>query len=402
MPESTNEHSGHAASQARYETVRRVTLIGSVVDLSLGMGKFIVGVAVNSQALVADGLHSLSDLATDLMVIWAARHASREPDASHPYGHQRIETMASLVLGLVLVMVAGGIAYDAIINLVRGDATPTPGAWSLAMAVLSVVSKEAIYHYTARAARRLNSDLLMSNAWHSRTDALSSLVVIAGLVGVIFGFQSFDALAAIVVAGMITWIGWKITRNGAMELVDTALDPKLTHEIRNEAMKVEGVKDMHDLRTRRMGSDIVLDGHILLTEPTASVSEGHRIGEAVQKRLKKAFPNMHDITIHVDAEDDQAHQRSAHLPMRSDLLVQLSDCWADIPQADSVVKTVLHYLNGGIQLEIWLSLRRFDDLAQAREVERQLRAAAGTIQDIQSIDILYADSQGDEPGRREP
>lgn len=402
MPASSHAQSESITRGERYATVRRVTLIGAVVDLALGIGKIFVGAAVHSQALIADGLHSMSDLGTDLMVIWAARHASRAPDASHPYGHQRIETLASVVLGLVLVMVAGGIAYDAIVKLIRGDAAPTPGAWSLAIAAASIVSKEAIYQYTARAARRLNSDLLLSNAWHSRTDALSSLVVIVGLVGAMLGFGWLDAVAAIVVAGMITWIGWTIMRNGARELVDTAVDADQTRAIRAVAVGVEGVHGVHDLRTRRMGSDIVLDGHILLSEPTVSVSEGHRIGEAVRKRLKKAFPNMNDITIHVDAEDDHAHQRSAHLPLREDLLEQLAQCWRDVPRAGPVVKTVLHYLDGGVQVETWLSLSGFEDIDQAQEAARRLRKAAGKIRHIHSIDILFVDRPADKACRREP
>jgi cation diffusion facilitator family transporter len=389
MTASRTPQTQTTASEERYATVRRVTLVGAAVDFALGVGKIFVGAAVHSQALIADGLHSLSDLVTDVMVIWAARHASRAPDASHPYGHQRIETMAAVVLGLVLVLVAGGIAYDALAKLVRGDAGATPGAWSLAIAAASIVSKEAIYQYTARAARRLDSDLLMSNAWHSRTDALSSLVVIAGLVGAMLGYPAFDAVAAILVAGMITWIGWTITRNGARELVDTAVDADQTRQIQGVAIGVEGVGGVHDLRTRRMGSDIVLDGHILLAEPTVSVSEGHRIGESVRRHLKKSFPNMHDITIHVDAEDDQAHQRSAHLPLRAELLDRLKRYWEDVPGADSMVKTVFHYLDGGVQVEAWLPLSGFEDIGQAQQAAQRLRESVASDPDIQHIDILF-------------
>ena len=154
--------------------------MGSVVDLALGVAKIIVGKLAYSQALVADGVHSLSDLVTDFMVIWAAKHASRGPDAEHPYGHQRIETLASIVLGILLCVVAVGIAYDAIMTLVKGGKLPIPGVIALAIAAISVVSKEAIYHYTMRAARQLQSELLRSNAWHSRSDAFSSVVVIVG------------------------------------------------------------------------------------------------------------------------------------------------------------------------------------------------------------------------------
>lgn len=389
MPSAAQDHSEERRRRERYLVVRRVTVIGSVIDFALGAGKIVVGAAVHSQALIADGLHSLSDLVTDIGVIWAAKHVSEPPDAEHPYGHQRIETMASVALGVVLVLVAGGIAYDALIKLWRSEVSSAPGPWSLAIVVASVISKEALYHYTARAARRLNSEMLLSNAWHHRTDAFSSLVVIAGLVGTMYGYGSLDAVAAIIVAGMITWVGWTIMRSGARELVDTAVDAEQTRAIKEEAIAVEGVADIHDLRTRRMGGSIVLDGHVLLSDPTVSVSEGHRIGEAVRKRLKKRFKDLTDITIHVDAEDDRFDFSSARLPLRAKLLERLAEYWKDIPAAAAVEGTVIHYLEGRVQVETRLSLNRFEDIRQAQQAARQLTEAAAQDPDIERIDISF-------------
>jgi len=218
---------------------------------------------------------------------------------------------------------------------------------------------------------------------------MSSLVVIAGLAGTMYGYKSFDAVAAIVVAAMITWIGWTIMRNGARELIDTAVDADQALEFRDAAVDVEGVNDIHDLRTRRMGSDIVMDGHVLLTEPTVSVSEGHRIAEAVRNQLKTRFPNINDITIHIDAEDDQSHQRSADLPLRAELLARLTDYWKDIPAAGSIQRTVLHYLNGRVRIEAWLPLAQFEDILQARQVAQQLRQSVASDPQIQSIEVLF-------------
>ena len=389
MSLAARDHSENQERRERYLVVRRVTVIGSVIDLLLAAGKIVIGAGVHSQALIADGLHSLSDLVTDIGVIWAAKHVSEPPDAEHPYGHQRIETLASVVLGVVLLLVAGGIAYEALMKLLRDEVVATPGPWSLAIVVASVISKEAIYQYTVRAARQLRSELLLSNAWHHRTDAFSSLVVIAGLVGTMYGYASLDSVAAIIVAGMITWVGWTIMRNGARELIDTAVDEEQTREIREAALGVEGVADIHDLRTRRMGGNIVLDGHVLLSQPTVSVSEGHRIGEAVRKRLKKRFRDLTDITIHVDAEDDRFDPTSARLPLRADLLERLAGYWKDIPAAASVEKTVIHYLEGRIRVEIRLALDRFEDIQQAQTAARQLAEAASSDPDIERIDILF-------------
>ncbi len=373
----------------RYTITRRVTLVGAVVDLLLGVSKIAVGQLAHSQALVADGVHSLSDLMTDFMVIWAAKHASRGPDAGHPYGHQRIETLASIVLGILLCVVALGIAYDAIMTLVKGETLPTPGVTALVIATLSVVSKEVIYHYTMRAARQLQSELLRSNAWHSRSDAFSSVVVIVGLLGTMFGYVFFDAVAAVIVAAMIAWIGGQVIVNGARELVDTAPDPGLVDEIRKVACSIEGVADIHDVRTRRMGSDILLDGHVLLQEPKISVSEGHQIGEAVRNKLKREFSDLSDIVIHVDAEDDKSYQQSAHLPLRGELLKDLQKSFSGVPGAKSIKRTVLHYLDGGVRVELWLTLDEFADMTQAKHTADALRLAGQTDPRVRTMDILF-------------
>lgn len=373
----------------RYAITRRVTVVGGVIDLLLGVVKIVVGQLAHSQALVADGVHSLSDLVTDFMVIWAAKHASRAPDAEHPYGHQRIETLGSIILGILLCAVAVGIAYNAVATLLKGAAPPEPGVAAMAVAILSVLSKEAIYHYTMRAARRLQSDLLRSNAWHSRSDALSSIVVIIGLAGAMLGHGYLDAVAAVVVGVMIAWVGADVIIRGSRELVDTAPNPELVKEIRSAARQVEGVADVHDIRTRRMGSDILLDGHVLLTEPRASVSEGHRIGEAVRKKLKDEFRDINDIIIHVDAEDDEAYQRSAHLPLRNEIIETLKTSYVDIDAAATLKRIVLHYLDGKLRVELWMDLDKYADIEQARRAADELRRATMTDARVNSVDVVF-------------
>ena len=167
---------------ARYRDIRVVTIVGAIVDLLLGVAKVVVGLAAGSQALVADGIHSFSDLATDFLVLFAAKHAHRKADVEHPYGHGRIETVATVVLGISLVLVAIGISYDAARRLLDPELLLHPGLLALVVALVSVVSKEVIYQYTARAARRLRSKMLLANAWHSRSDAISSIVVVIGVI----------------------------------------------------------------------------------------------------------------------------------------------------------------------------------------------------------------------------
>jgi len=249
----------------RYRKVRKVTLVGAVIDLLLGVVKIVVGTASGSQALVADGVHSLSDLATDFLVLFAAKHSHRAADAEHPYGHGRIETVATVVLGAALIIVA-------------------PGALALLVALVSVLSKEAIYQYTARAGRRLRSNMLLANAWHSRSDAISSIVVALGIGGAMLGYPYLDAIAAVAVALMIAKIGWDLLWKSLQELIDTSLEDEQVEAIRKFIIGVHGVQALHMLRTRRSGADALIDVHILV-DPVLSVSEGHQIGEQVRAGL---------------------------------------------------------------------------------------------------------------------
>lgn len=372
----------------RYKETRRITLIGGALDLALGILKIAVGKFSYSQSLVADGVHSLSDLVTDVLVIWAAKQASREPDADHPYGHQRIETVATIVLGLLLLTVAGAIALDAANDLLSRVTIQTPTFWALVVASVSVLSKEIIYHYTMRVATRIRSDLLRSNAWHSRSDALSSIVVIIGVGGSMIGISWLDAAAAVLVALMIVYVAAGMIRQGVRELIDTGVDAEQLAAIREAAKKIEGVTDIHDLRTRRMGSDVYVDGHVLV-DSKISVSEGHRIGDAVFYSLKSRFENITDITIHVDSEDDAAYQRSSHLPLRSEITARLRESWQDIDGADNVERIVLHYIDGRIQIEAWVALNKFESLEQAKDTAAKLRASCAHDGQIENLQVLF-------------
>lgn len=371
----------------RYRATRRVTVIGGILDLVLGVLKLVFGYIASSQALIADGVHSLSDLATDFMVIWAAREASRAPDANHPYGHQRIETLATIVLGLALTAVAIGIAWDAARSALGGEVS-TPGVAALLVAGFSVISKEAIFRYTMHIANQLDSELLRSNAWHSRSDALSSIVVIVGVAGTIMGYAYFDAAAAVIVAAMIVWVGGKMTWRAVQDLIDTGVHPNRVREIEQTVKDVDGVRDAHDLRTRRMGNEVYLDGHVLVN-PKLSVSEGHRIGEAVRHRLRREYPEITDITIHIDAENDESYQRSAHLPLRADVDTLLDEYWSPVPEAALITRRVYHYLDGKLHVEVHLPLESFPDIEQAGDAASRLRQAVAGDPRVARVDVLF-------------
>jgi len=387
-PRAFRSHKDRYTELERYKETRRVTLIGSALDLALGVLKIVVGKFSFSQSLVADGVHSLSDLATDVLVIWAAKEASREPDADHPYGHQRIETVATVALGLLLITVAVAIGWDAANGLIIGQPIRIPTFWALVVAAVSVVSKEAIYRYTMRVADRIGSDLLRSNAWHSRSDAFSSVVVIIGVGGSMIGVYWLDSVAAVIVALMIIHIAAGMIWQSARELIDTGVDAEQLAAISEAARNIEGVTDIHDLRTRRMGSDVLVDGHVLV-DSNISVSEGHRIGDAVYHKLATKFENITDITIHVDPEDDAAYQRSSHLPLRSEITKRLRAYWRGIDGADDIERIVLHYIDGRIQVEAWLPMSGFKSVEQVKATAEMLRASCDADEQIERVDILF-------------
>lgn len=377
-----------AFDHGRYRAARRVTVVGAVVNLLLTAAKIVVGWLAHSQALIADGIHSLSDLASDAVVLLAARHASREADQDHPYGHRRIETLATVVLGAALIAVGLGLAIDAGRRIFAPDLLLRPGAAALAVALVSVASKEWLYRYTLRAAQALRSDLLRANAWHHRTDAISSLVVLAGVGGTMAGFPYLDAVAAIGVAGFIVRIGWELAFHSVRELIDTGLEPERLAAIRRAILAVDGVRSLHMLRTRRMGPDALVDVHIQV-DPRLSVSEGHQIGETVRRRLIEEVEEVADVTVHVDPEDDAQGPLGEGLPLRAEVLERLGRRWAEIPAARRIDEVTLHYLDGKIHVDVLLPLAAVRDHAEARRVASALRAAARELPELGEVRIHF-------------
>ncbi len=370
----------------RYKEIRWVTLVGSAIDLSLGVLKLIFGYLANSQALIADGVHSISDLATDFMVLFAAKHGSRDADETHPYGHGRFETLATVALGIALIVVAAGIAWDAIERLFNPDELLQPGFWALAVAILSVLSKEWIYHYTMHVAKKLKSNMLKANAWHSRSDAISSVIVVIGIIGTMSGLDYLDSVAAVLVGAMVAKIGWDLAWQSVHELVDTALDPERVAIIRNEILGVGGVRELHMLRTRMMGGEALVDVHVIV-DPKLSVSEGHYIGEKVRKRLIEEVEEVTDVMVHVDPEDDEQMKPSLGLPTRSWVRSQLEERWADFPLAKKIDRLVLHYLDGKMELEICLPGEMVVE-DQGKQLE-MMRQEALKLEQIREVSFFY-------------
>lgn len=370
----------------RRRLAERATIVGALVNLLLAGAKIVVGWFGHSQALIVDGIHSLSDLASDAIVVVASRHGSVAADDDHPYGHGRIETLATVILGVILFGVALGIGIDATARLTHPEDLAVPAVIALWVAVLSVLSKEALYWYTILVARRIRSNLLKANAWHHRSDAFSSVVVLIGVAGAMLGVPALDALAAMGVAVMIGKIGWDLIRQGVRELVDTGLDEDRIRAIQDIIEGTPGVRSLHMLRTRRMGPDALADVHIQVA-PRVSVSEGHQISEAVRLGLVSNIEELSDVTVHIDPEDDEDAAPCAGLPSRSDLLPRLQQAWQH-HACPMVEEVVMHYLDGQVHLDVIVDLETVgrDERHKARET---LRDAAREMPQVGEVRVYY-------------
>lgn len=336
----------------RYRAAQRSTWVSVGVNLFLTLAQIVVGTLAHAQSLVADGLHSAADLLADFFVLYANRRGSDPADPEHPYGHGRIETAASLVLGALLVGTGAALLVSAGARLQNVEHLPDVHAVALWVALATLAAKEGLFRYMLRVAERLRSPLLVANAWHARSDAASSLVVAFGIGGSLLGYKFFDLLAATVVGFLIVRMGWKFGYEALQELIDTGLDEVEVTAIRATLDETPGVIDLHELRTRRMAHNALVDAHIRV-DPRISVSEGHRIAEHARARVLREHPDVLDVLVHVDAEDDSdPGRRGADLPGRAELMGALADLLGkDVPQAQ---KPLLHYLGSRVEAEVFL------------------------------------------------
>jgi cation diffusion facilitator family transporter len=295
----------------RFRAGQRITWVSVAVNIVLTVMQVAVGFIANSMALVADAMHTLSDIIADGFVLWANRKGAEAADDEHPYGHGRYETAASLVLGLLLTITGAGILVSAAGRLQDLGSLPPVGVAAIWAALITLVGKEGLFRYMLGIAERLRSPMLIANAWHARADALSSLVVAAGVGGALLGFAFADAVAAIVVGGMIIKAGLGFAWEAMRELIDTGLPAEEVGAIRQTLATTPGVVDLHELRTRRMAHRVFVDVHVQV-DGSITVREGHEIGELARKRVLAAHPEVLDVLIHLDPENDSMIQSEHH------------------------------------------------------------------------------------------
>lgn len=294
---STQKQDAHG-EDARYRAGRTSTLVSIAVNVGLTALQVAAGIFSGSQALVADGVHSLSDLVSDFVVLVAARQSRKQADADHQYGHQRFETAASLALGGLLLAVGIGMLASAAHKIQSFGHTPPVHAAALWVALAALLAKELLFRYMLRVAQRVRSSMLVANAWHARSDAASSLVVALGIAASLGGFTLLDPVAAAVVGLMVMRMGWRFFWSALNDLMDRAVSEEESQAIRATLLATPGVQGLHDLRTRRMGDLTQVDVHLEI-DGALTVAQGHAIAAAARQRVLEAH-NVLDVMTHVD------------------------------------------------------------------------------------------------------
>jgi cation diffusion facilitator family transporter len=291
------EDSQHSPEE-RAAAASRSTWVSVAVNLVLTITQVVVGVLAKSQGLVADGIHSLSDLVADFVVLFASHHAKKDADEDHPYGHQRFETAASLVLGALLLAVGVGMLWSAFRKLEEPERVQQVHVVALWVAGGALVAKELLFRYMLAVAKRVKSSMLVANAWHARSDAASSLVVSIGIVGNLAGYPILDPIAALIVGFMVAKMGWSFGWDAMHDLMDRAVDEQEVGAIRQTLVQTPGVQSVHDIRTRKMGDMIVVDAHIEV-DAGISVEAGHDIAVQARQRVLQRHRVLNLMT-HVD------------------------------------------------------------------------------------------------------
>lgn len=293
----------------REKEIRNITLWGAFVNVVLTVFKILAGVLGRSSAMIADGVHSLSDLLSDVVVLVFTRISSKGQDRDHSFGHGKFETLATLIISILLVAVGANLLSSGvrnIIGVIDGEILERPGYVALVAAVVSIVAKEIIYHATVRTGRKTGSTAVIANAWHHRSDAFSSVGSLIGIGGaLVLGdkWTVLDPLASCVISVAIIVVAVKMAMPSLAELLEASLPEEIEDEILATASSVEGVNDVHELKTRRNGMSFIIDAHIAV-DPDISVVEAHDIATNVENALRERYGRETQINIHVEPSAD--------------------------------------------------------------------------------------------------
>ncbi|MDX9696584.1 MAG: cation diffusion facilitator family transporter [Bacteroidales bacterium] len=292
-------------SDSRLKQINKVTIVGFFVNLVLTIAKVIAGIIGKSSAMVADGIHSLSDFATDIIVLVFVKYSSKDLDQDHKYGHGKFETFATMIIAFALLAVGIGIFWSGlnkVIAALNGEIIEQPGIIALFAALLSIISKEALYWYTVNTGKKVNSQAVIANAWHHRSDAFSSIGTALGISGAIFlgeKWRILDPIAGIIVSLFIIKVAWELAKPSIKELLESSLPEETENEISDLIKNVQGVKNFHKLKTRKIGNTYAIEAHVRV-DKDLSVEASHNIASKIEKLLREKFGVQTHIGIHIE------------------------------------------------------------------------------------------------------
>ena len=358
----------------------KVTLIGTASNLILSIIKFAGGIIGHSAAMIADATHSVSDLLTDMIVLIMLKVGQKPKDEDHPYGHGKAETLGTTVVGFIIISVGIGLAYEAW-EMIQSGIARIPEPLAAGTALISIFIKEWLFRYTRSVGEKSNNSLLLANAWHHRSDAISSIAALVGIIGAMLGFPALDPIAATMVAFMIMKVGYELTLGGFRDLMDTALDEKDTQSIQVAIDDVSGVLKSHDLRTRKIGGEILMDVHIQV-DSDLTVTEGHEVAERVRRKLIKNYPNTQDVLVHVDGYDD-SEVESIYNITRDDVEFLLTSILANTDGKFKKTQLRIHHLKGKNIVELYL---HGDSTKTIAEIETSLKEIKSDLLKNEHID----------------
>ncbi|HPR62809.1 MAG TPA: cation diffusion facilitator family transporter [Thermoanaerobaculia bacterium] len=364
----------------------KITVIGGIVNLVLTGIKFLAGIAGGSSVLVVDAIHSLSDLATDIVAFAGRRWALLPQDRDHPYGHGRIETLAALIMGLFLIGLAVYFAVDSVQKFLHPRAE-LPGYITLAAALISIISKEVLYRSTVRVGKEMHSGLIIANAWHHRSDALSSVVAFLGILFARLGTPAMDPLAALIVVLMVGHAGFAIFLDAFRNLADTMVEEALQEQIRASLSRVAGVRDFHDFRARRVGSEVWVDVHLQVPSEI-SVSEGHYIAERARRMVLQDIPEVREVLVHIDPEGGS--DRGEPLMDRERLREEMNRALKGVIRLDTVEHVTIDYREGGIDLTLRLLQPAALTLGEADYLGERVRQCLLGLEGVRTVQVNYS------------
>ena len=369
----------------------RVTWLGLFANLILAIAKGFIGTIAHSSALIADAGHSVSDLLSDSITLWAVHMAGVPKDKNHPYGHGKFETVGTFIVAIFLLLTGVGVAWHVLNKIDTPEVPETVALW---MAGIAICFKEALFHVTRMVGRRSGSRVLLANAWHHRSDAISSVAALVGIGGAQWGIPLMDPIAGVLVAGLIIKTGIDIGYESIRELTDETVEEEVISELGHILAEIDGVDHFHEMRARRMGPQLLVDLHIEV-DSMMSISAAHQVAERVRLRILDELPAVNEVLVHVDAEDDFVESKGGIEETKDIVLMRpqteiesdVKKILTEIPEIQGITHIYCHYLNQELTVQVNILLDEEMQIRDAQKIASKARMKIEEIKDIDAADL---------------